>query len=61
MERNFEKELGLTQSKLSEALAKEVMLTALIDDLSEEIDKLTQEINGLKAQASAQEAAVVEV
>jgi len=42
MERNYEKELGLTQKKLSEALAREVMLTALLDDLTAEIESLKE-------------------
>ena len=42
MERNYEKELGLTQKKLSEALAREVMLTALLDDLTVENEALKE-------------------
>ncbi|ULG70886.1 hypothetical protein [Macrococcus brunensis] len=45
MNRNYEKELGLTQQKLQEALAREVMLTAMLDDKNNECEQLKQQLN----------------
>lgn len=45
MNRNYEKELGLTQQKLTEALAREVMLTAMLDDKNNECEQLKQQLN----------------
>lgn len=49
MERNFEKELGLTQQKLTEALAREVMLISMLDDKSNECEELKKQIDNQEA------------
>lgn len=43
--RNYEKELGLTQEKLTEALAREVMLMAMLDDKNNECEELRKQID----------------
>ena len=47
--RNYEKELGLTQRKFTEALAREVMLMAMLDDKNNECEQLKQQINNQEA------------
>ncbi|WP_312039282.1 hypothetical protein [Macrococcoides bohemicum] len=47
--RNYEKELGLTQQRLTEALAKEVMLTAMLDDKNNECEELRKQIDNQEA------------
>ncbi|UTH14776.1 hypothetical protein [Macrococcus equipercicus] len=49
MNRNYEKELGITQQKLTEALAREVMLTAMLDDKNNELEQLKQQIDNQEA------------
>lgn len=48
MNRNYEKELGITQQKLQEAIAKEIMFMAMIDDVHNENDELKKELAKLK-------------
>ncbi|MCO4095701.1 hypothetical protein KFV08_07705 [Macrococcoides canis] len=50
MNRNYEKELGLTQQRLSESTAREVMYTAMIDDLTVENEALNKKIEELESQ-----------
>ncbi|UBH16410.1 hypothetical protein [Macrococcus armenti] len=60
MNRNFEKELGLTQQRLNEAQAKEVMMMAIADDLQEENDKLKSEITELREKYESQDVEKIE-
>ena len=58
--RNFEKELGLTQQRLTEAQAKEVMMTAIVDDLMIENEKLKSEITELREKYESQDVERIE-
>lgn len=58
--RNYEKELGLTQQRLTEAQAKEVMMTTIADDLMIENEKLKTEITELREKYESQEVERIE-